>query len=629
MPDHRGARERYYIGDLRPSQVLTTYGIGSVIDLPHISVMMMGLEFWDRSQATRVEEDRLRQAVRQLLGPQVEALLSPPIVQEELSWGEAALGTAALVGIPVATFPRWLVCPYCHLLAPLESDHFQLKYHNTRIDQARYVHRNCQKSAIPPTVLPARFLVVCPNGHLDDFPWHFYVHRGPSPCPSRLRFSQFGVSGEAAELLVGCETCNSKRSMADALDDRTVSMPLCRGRHPHLRSFDVDGCREQMRAIGLGATNSWFPVAFTALSIPDDVDPLVALVATHWSLLEDVESARDLKFLRKGDALRLFTSHEEDAIWDAIQRYRQAQAGEDPTSSNLKTPEWRVFAHPQRVPPSPDFLTRVVSVPPRFRHQIEEVVLVERLREVQALVGFTRIISPGDLGDIEDTLELVRAPLCQRAPTWVPAAEVRGEGIFLRFNEAAILDWAARPDVQRRAHEFALGHRQWCEQRHVRPTTTRAPSIRYVLLHSFAHALMRQLAMASGYAAASLRERIYALDPTEEDGPMAGILISTAAADSEGTLGGLVRMGQPRELESHLLAALRQLEWCASDPLCAEHAPHLDPLSVHAAACHACLFAPETSCERGNRFLDRSTLVPTFAQASIFFFGEEPTSPTL
>jgi hypothetical protein len=31
--------------------------------------------------------------------------------------------------------------------------------------------------------------------------------------------------------------------------------------------------------------------------------------------------------------------------------------------------------------------------------------------------------------------------------------------------------------------------------------------------------------------------------------------------------------------------------------------------ALHAAACHACLFASETSCETGNRWLDRATLV--------------------
>jgi hypothetical protein len=62
---------------------------------------------------------------------------------------------------------------------------------------------------------------------------------------------------------------------------------------------------------------------------------------------------------------------------------------------------------------------------------------------------------------------------------------------------------------------------------------------------------------------------------------------------------------------------------CASDPLCAEHTPFQGNTSLHWAACHACLFSPETSCERGNKYLDRSVLVPTVQFAKLAFFDDE------
>jgi len=113
---------------------------------------------------------------------------------------------------------------------------------------------------------------------------------------------------------------------------------------------------------------------------------------------------------------------------------------------------------------------------------------------------------------------------------------------------------------------------------------------------------MRQLTLTCGYTAASIRERIY----TEQEGgePMAGILFYTAA-DSEGTLGGLVHQG--KALNIHIAGALEAMHYCASDPFCAEHT-RLEDNTLHGAACHACLFAPETSCERGNRYLDRSSV---------------------
>ena len=128
---------------------------------------------------------------------------------------------------------------------------------------------------------------------------------------------------------------------------------------------------------------------------------------------------------------------------------------------------------------------------------------------------------------------------------------------------------------------------------------------------------MRQLSIECGYTAASLRERIYTKDPKEENGPMAGVLIYTAAPDSEGTLGGLVSLGKPPILGRHIDRSLEQMRLCASDPLCADHTFNQNPATaLHGSACHACLFSPETSCERGNKLLDRTVLIPTVTSTS-------------
>jgi hypothetical protein len=156
-------------------------------------------------------------------------------------------------------------------------------------------------------------------------------------------------------------------------------------------------------------------------------------------------------------------------------------------------------------------------------------------------------------------------------------------------------------------------HRSWRLRRNL-PLQDGWPGERYVLLHSLAHALIRELALECGYTASSIRERIYASESTDDE-PMAGVLLYTAAPDSEGTLGGLVSLGEPDELGPLLRHALERAQLCSSDPLCADHEPRSDG-SVHAAACHACQFASETSCERGNRFLDRATLVPTLKDAA-------------
>lgn len=247
------------------------------------------------------------------------------------------------------------------------------------------------------------------------------------------------------------------------------------------------------------------------------------------------------------------------------------------------------------------------------------MVLVERLREVRALIGFTRIESPGDLADVEDFPRDRVAPLSRKAPQWVPASEVRGEGIFIRFSEDAVQAWELGDAVRGWESAIRAGHRDWRQARGLDPLKG-FPGMRYLLLHSFAHALMRQLVLECGYTAASISERIYALPPDADNGPMAGILIYTAAPDSEGTLGGLVSLGRPDILGRHIHDALEGVRLCASDPLCAEHHPVHQGTTLHGAACHACLFVPETSCERGNKYLDRSLLIDTMAASGRAFF---------
>jgi hypothetical protein len=499
-------------------------------------------------------------------------------------------------------------CPACGLLAPLASGLFQLRAPLGRPDLARYVHFNCNRGKAP-TVLPARFLVACPNGHLDDFPWHHFVHRGEATgCKGALTLRELGVSGEAIDVEVRCETCDQARRMVDAFgQDGGHNLPPCRGRRPHLRDFDAQPCSKSRdsSALLLGASDSWFSVTRTILHVPIPTqDRLLRLIGERWPKLRDIDAPPILAFLRKQNALDDLQPFADDAIWAAIQEYRRRTT--EPTSGDdrdIKEPEWSALTADDTLE-DPDFRLVPVPPPPDWGHVIDGVRLVERLREVTALIGFTRLHSPRDQAG--DT-----APLARNPAAVIPAAEVRGEGIFIRFRERPIAEWceaaAKLEDDYRRAYVSI-------RRRRGNPAPEKGfPGIRYILLHTFSHGLMRALALDCGYAGASLRERIYARDPTQGD-PMAGVLIYTAAPDAEGTLGGLVRMGHPTELARHLARALHDLALCSSDPLCADHGPDHDGNTLHGAACHACLFAPETSCERGNTFLDRNVLTHTLGR---------------
>ncbi|MEU9861464.1 DUF1998 domain-containing protein [Streptomyces sp. NPDC047971] len=606
------------VGELRPSQLLHTYGVGAVADLPNLSVMILGLDEWELEKAAIVPEERLLAAVRSKLGAQVQHLRMPPYTPEDPN---DFTGAWSRIGVPVAVFPGWLRCTdtRCNRLAPADSGLFHLLPNSVAPDQTRFVHSCRETGRKRPTAVPARFVSACPAGHVDDFPWMYFVHRGaPYGTDHTLKLVERGTTGEAANIFVECSCEVNARSMAEAIGTRSEQvLPACRGRHPHLGTFEP--CTEQTRTMALGATNGWFAMQLRVFSIPHADNPVDSAVAEHWAGLRVVaqlprETARlVLPTQVMWPQLERFGP---DEVLDAISRHRgenQAGAAEDTDALDIAGPEWLAFiGSPQN---HPDFSVSNEPVPAAHRDWLGQVRLVKRLREVSALYGFSRIDAPewGSATSGGEALEENRAPLSSSAPIWLPCAETRGEGIFLRFDEKRISAWEQDPNVIRRTRTLMKAHEKWCTQRR---TAAEWPGIRYVLLHTFSHVLIREFALECGYGASGIGERIYARSGADA---MAGILLYTAAPDSEGTLGGLVNLGGQHRLGALIDQALEAARLCGSDPLCADH----DPVAhgrLHGAACHACLFAAETSCERGNHFLDRELLVETFSGRPGGFF---------
>lgn len=612
------------VGELNPSQLLYTYGIGAIVDLPHISAIVSGLDDWpvDPSYVREIQEERLLYAVKNELGSQVKRLLSLPVVPDRTGKPNP-FDREERIGVPVTTFPQWMVCPACNILAPLQSELFELKVDYYHPDRTHYEHVNCQR-ANRPTVLPARFLVCCESGHLDDFPWVEYVHYFDSSKYDHksLSLSEYGPSGEARDLYVKCNICGAERQLAQAFGkENRENMPICTARRPHLHDYDPAGCEYHMRAILLGASNIWFPFVINTISIPETANVLENLVVENWAELARVETAEELAYLEKWGKLKVFAEYALADLWSAIQKKRSAaNSDEKAEHPDLRLPEWTAFTSPDVQHQTPDFRLREVPPPPKYKDLLSQVVLVERLREVRALAGFTRIDSPGEMAEGEEEEIKSISPISRKKPDWIPAIEVRGEGIFIQFNENEILKWVSRPHVQAWDQIFFQAHTEWRKSRMMDNPEANYPGLRYVLLHSFSHVLMRQFAMECGYTQASIRERIYSNNPGKSGVPMAGILLYTSAPDSEGTLGGLVNLGEPHSLERHIDAALESCTLCTSDPTCAEHMPGYGTSTVHAAACHSCLFSPETSCEKGNRYLDRSVLVATVNRDDLAFF---------
>jgi hypothetical protein len=252
----------------------------------------MGLDDWPNAHSTEIAEERILRSAQSILGQQVKRFLTPPRGVESRGFQTNWFDEARQIGVPVAPFPRWMVCSKCRLLAPISSGLFEPKAHPYRPDRACYVH-NCTTQGRAPLVVPARFMVTCEHGHLDDFPWVDFVHDGTTECKGLLYLYEVGASGEALDVEVKCDGCGNVRRMGQAFGpNNRNSMPACRGRRPHLRDIDPDGCdQEHVKPMLQGASNLWFPVLISALSVPQAADDLGRLVEENWVVLEKAVDA--------------------------------------------------------------------------------------------------------------------------------------------------------------------------------------------------------------------------------------------------------------------------------------------------------------------------------------------------
>lgn len=638
-----GAKNHSRVGSVRPSALLYTSGIGATVDMPHIAVMPQGLDAWEIAYSKQggpqlVLVPRLLAAVRKML-PRVEELRQPPWVPEKPHEG----GTP--IGIPTRVFPQWLRCTGCDLLAPI-SESIKFEFVNTskhRPDKAQFVHKSCrgrprkgQKQgtleARPRLAVPARYLIACTDGHLDEFPYVEWVHGadgGPIKCKvtkPEMRMMEWR-SNLGPQVKISCVACNASRNIAELTRAGGEEMlPDCRGRHPHLPTYAPadNPCQADVRLMLLGAANQWFPASVSVLVLPARKNITTADVAETVKGLPadtfaDVQTLDDLLGWRKygqKDVRSIFEGIENDSLWNGIQIARgqavavpeSSPSGFDPIS--LLEPEWDTLIHPQdfeREDRKAGFRVRPVKVASALRPVLSHVVAVERVKKANAFIGFTRIDALDRVGDAPSRI----VPLVQSGkPKWVPATEDRGEGVFLRFDEDVIRAWedgVLKSKVWRShvaAHERNVERRQSRTAAAVDPAE-RMPPPRYWALHSMSHLLIREMAMSSGYGSASLSERLYAWRETDDREAAAGILIATTSPDSEGTLGGLVDLARTERLEQVFRDALQRAERCSSDPICAHRVPSGQEDFLHGAACHFCLFVSETSCEKANRFLDR------------------------
>ena len=620
---------------IRQSQLITTWGPGAMIDLPKYSVIVSGLQDWATLRREKVNEPRLVAKLQRILDTPILELFTPPRHEENAQ-------RAAPVGARI--FPTWFIVKDARLSPRNAQWRRRRLVRWDQLHKRRFVEDGKRKP-----VVPVRFVSACPKGHIDDLNWRAFVHPGGRRCEQPLWLEERGTSGDIVDTYAVCE-CGEERSLYEAAGARTSALGRCAGKRPWIGQFAREACEESYRLLVRTASNAYFPQTMSVISLPESDAGLAARVSQHRDRLKAADDLGVLASFRMIPELAAAFADADDAA--VIAEYRRQRDGGGGADVPVKDAEFEILdkgdarigeddprseffaetldrAEWDRDGDPPPVWNKTVSRPsaalaggrPRQRSPLEaldKLVLVHRLREVVALLGFTRFEAIGPDKDGEIDLDVERAALAETM-TWLPAMENRGEGVFVSFDADRVERWCEQAEVRAHGRRLESAWRAWASARHREQAGF--PGLPYVMLHSLAHMLMTSIALECGYPASSLRERVYAGEGRY------GILIYTGASDSEGTLGGLVDTG--RRFAGHLRRALRDNLLCSNDPVCAEHAPDspYESRPLHGAACHGCLLIAETSCEQRNDFLDRALVVPTVGAANVAFFDAEYIDP--
>lgn len=563
------------LGEIRPNQLITTFGPGSIVDAVKDSVVTLDLNYW-KEKGKKIIDGRLAS----YLG--VDCFYMPR--------------TSYRGDVPVVSFPYMHICSNvkCGRIFDVR-DNFDLdKYLRFGVTCP-----NCHRQAYP-----SRFITICEDGHMNDFPWRWWVHNGHTDCNGTLRMYSTGNTSTLADMWVEC-SCGARRNMSGATQRENFEGMTCSGHHPFRPAHKNDKCKKDMIPSQRGASNVYFAVTRSAISIPPWINPLYNLIDEHIRLIDNYED----DFGELGVAKvyqKYFSAYSWEEFLAALTRRRQNIK----EFTEIKQMEYNAITHhsdPVYASNKKHFKAEEDPVPEYLKPYISRVIRITRLREVRVLLGFTRVDAPDPDADKQANIVYLNKGKTER---WLPAAEVHGEGVFIEFNKSSLTQWLKKQDLKLLSEKYALCYKEFCESKGWSMTVLR--DARYVLMHTFAHLLIKQMSMSSGYSSSAIRERIYFGDD------MNGILLYTGSADKEGSLGGLVELGTIEQLIVLMRDAFQEALLCTNDPECLNNIPAGN--NSNGAACHSCCMVSETACENGNRMLDRGLVVPIHGREDQAFF---------
>lgn len=579
------SNEKISVGDIRKTQVITTFGVGSVVDFKDDTVIIASTDDWDYNPSD-IEEVENRKIFNENLSviTDAEYFLMPRTTQSTNSFSKGK-------NIPSYVFPEKLHCSRCGNI-----------YDFRELDvKDRHRCPQCKNN-----LNASRFIVVCTHGHMDDFPYDWWVHGG-KPCPSgvkspRIKMVNIYNRTDIDSLRLECTECKAARSMVQVFSDNALSEFPCTCKHPHFKDPYARvqyGCHDKMRARLRSASGVYFPITKAALLIPPWSRKVVNCIQKNYSILKNVEEDKLVFTIRQVIHDRTITDDEIMRSWKAVKISMEQKRKRSELS--VYEDEYSILSKDENENED-NFSSYTVTIPQKYKSYFEQIAVVDRLTVTQAFIGFTRITRN----------EANSVDISQYPKPWLPAVELTGEGIFIRFNKDKITQWRNTHSSRYKRMKKAMVDSKFINE---------SFSETYVMLHTFAHLFIREISNVCGYSAASIREKIYSAINDKNEVKMCGVLIYVSSSDSDSSLGGLISVADNEDVFERIMdSMLERASWCSGDPLCISSTKQ-GYKNLNYAACHDCTLLPETSCESFNCFLDRASIIGLPDNPELGFFN--------
>lgn len=635
--------------EIRSSQLLTPFGIGALTDINNQSVMISDSRSWifykdtkfhdrDTKWDTEFHDIRLQRALK------ADGFIEPPTGQQ----GK----------VRTKLFPTWYFCPSAKTrdLATLSEWKKRMKKRGISLrDFERTLHflKNGDKELVP-----VRIICVCEAGHVQDFPWYEWAHSGQHMDPSKskkheLSLKNVGSSGTIADMRVEC-SCGCQRSLKGIFGSHASSKleainVSCKGLYGWKDEDKGEPCEKELKPILRNANNFYFPNLISSVNIPFKENAEIS----------DIQNIGDYHDIQRDLMYEPTIDKKIDALNNSPRTKDSLQAIANKLKCDVDEIREQLIKNLEKTDETPDRLTETdyrqdeydvlvgektyKKTPTKFDIKIyshdsfpskesfssteffSHITLLNQMEVVNVLKSYSRIRPI----EREEILEQEKIESGMAEPNEIGEVSLRrkednifvgkrnnGEGIFVSLDPKKLDEWRKR--IKDTSFERRILNKKKNQQLSPYLSALVAPA--FYLVHTISHLLINELSFTCGYSSSALRERLYYSNDAEK-GKMCGFLIYTSSADSEGTLGGLVRQGVPENFFNIFESALEKARWCSYDPTCIEsRGQGRDSLNL--AACHACVLTSETSCERLNLLLDRGMLIGTLEDPELGFFSK-------